>query len=53
MTTTELIVVLRNWQYPGTMREILLEADDRLEELDERLDIMRESMDENWGKNYS
>ena len=56
MTTTNLINALREAadtvEYPE-MEQVMREAADRLEEMEERLDIMRESMDENWGKNYS
>ena len=59
MTTNDLILSLRqqvtNQAVWGGNREIVLlmtEAADRLEELDERVAIMWESMDETWGKNY-
>ena len=59
MTTSELILSLRQkvtdqavW---GGNRDIVLlmtEAADRLEELDERVAIMAESMDAQWGNGY-
>ena len=59
MTTTDLILSLRqqvtNKAVWGGDREIVLlmqEAADRLEELDERVAIMAESMDSQWGNNY-
>ena len=55
MTTTELIQALRDVASEcEDMERIRLcnEAADRLEQLDERVAIMWESMDETWGKNY-
>lgn len=58
MTTDELIRFLRNYaDYELSngrvvSNECLLECADRLEELDERVAIMAESMDAEWGKNY-
>ena len=59
MTTTDLILSLRqqvtNQATWGGNREIVLlmtEAADRLEELDERVAIMAETMDSQWGNSY-
>ena len=56
MTTDELIKALRD--VAGECEDLkrirlLDEAADRLEELDERVAIMMESMDNEWGNNYS
>ena len=63
MTTTELIRALRNTDWSnGCPCEhehlcknadcIIIQAADRLEELDERVVIMTESMDAEWGNGY-
>ena len=47
METSELITEMRDWaavQGPGTLANLLQEAADRLEELDERLGIVTESL---------
>ena len=49
MTTSELINDLRDWaevQGPGSLAAILNEAADRLEEIDERLAIVGENLDD-------
>ncbi len=49
LTNKELICELRDWAQvsgEGSLAAILSEAADRLELLDERLDIVMESMDE-------
>lgn len=52
MSTDELIRALRAWaeqmSLPGR-RELVREAADRLEALDERVAILQESMDAEWG----
>lgn len=56
MTTTELIRALRDLAgecEDRTRIRLLDEAADRLEQLDERVAIMAESMDAEWGNNYS
>ena len=55
MTTDELIHRLRDMAKvePPMFDELVLrEAADRLEQLDERVAIMQESMDAEWGNNY-
>ena len=55
MTTDELIRRLRdmaNVEPPMFDELVLREAADRLEELDERVAIMQESMDASWGNSY-
>lgn len=55
MTTDELILALRDVAAEcEDMARIKLcnEAADRLEELDERVAIMQESMDSQWGNSY-
>lgn len=51
MTTDELIKALREWAaqmaLPGR-RELVKQAADRLEELDERVSIMAAEMDNKW-----
>ena len=47
METSELITELRDWaavQGPGSLANLLQEAADRLEELDERLGIVLDSL---------
>ena len=55
MTTTELITALRDLAYecedPPRTR-LINAAADRLEELDERVEIMAASMDEAWGNSF-
>jgi hypothetical protein len=62
MTTDELIRELREqtntngcWNDGcwNKCKRLMTEAADRLEELDERIAIMAESMDAEWGNNYS
>lgn len=55
MTTDELIRALREYADADEMplrlvRNAMTEAADRLEELDERVAIMRESMEAEWGR---
>lgn len=48
METSELITEMRDWaavQGPGSLANILTEAADRLEALDERLGIVSDSLD--------
>lgn len=48
MTTGEIVNELRDWadvEGPGTLSNVLDEAADRLEELDERVAIISEHMD--------
>jgi hypothetical protein len=55
MTTDELINVLRDEAhkaYPLAVSELMSEAADRLEELDERNAILLSNMDNAWGNNY-
>lgn len=57
MTTDKLIKSMREYAEADEMpfrlvREALIEAADRLEELDERVSIMAADMDRDWGKNY-
>lgn len=55
MTTDELIRALREnakQAYPLAINQLLNEAADRLEELDERIAIMAADMDSEWGKSY-
>ena len=63
MTTNELIKALRETDFsdgcPCEASEMCKDADciikqaaDRLEELDERIDIMAADMDNEWGKSY-
>ncbi len=53
MQTDELIATLRGCKgFTEGMQEILKEAADRLEELDERVAIMTENMDKTWGESY-
>lgn len=58
MTNDELIKALRERANEcGIMRDVsnrnlLNEAADRIEALDERVAIMQESMDSDWGNNY-
>ena len=55
MKTNELIKALREeagrCDYPEE-KDLMLEAADRLEEMDERIDIMMADMDREWGKSY-
>ena len=55
LTTDELIKALREeagrCDYPEET-ELMLEAADRLEEQNERIDIMMADMDRGWGKSY-
>lgn len=53
MTNNELIQALRKQATTYTihpMQDLLVAAADRLEELDERIAIMAESMDTEWGR---
>ena len=55
MTTDELITALRDYANADEMplwavRNAMTEAADRLEELDERVAIMQESMESEWGR---
>lgn len=55
MTTDELINALREnakQAYPLAINQLLNEAADRLEELDERNAILLSNMDNAWGNNY-
>ena len=56
MKTQEIIKKLREMPAVKDMgtetRQLMYAAADRLEELDERMDIMRESMDAEWGNSY-
>lgn len=55
MTTDELIKALREnakQAYPLAINQLLNEAADRLEQLDERVAIMAASMDEAWGNSF-
>ena len=56
METQEIIRKLREMPAVKDMgtetRQLMYAAADRLEELDERVDIMRESMDSEWGNSY-
>ena len=55
MTTDELIRSLREQaeQYQiDPIKSLLDEAADKLEAMDERIHIMSESMDSQWGKEY-
>lgn len=48
MQTTELITELRDWaevQGPGSLANILTEAADHIEQIDERLSILGENLD--------
>lgn len=49
MTTNELICELRDWadvQGPGSLADVLNEAADKIESLDERVAIMSEGRDD-------
>ena len=57
MTTDELIKALREWgeafaNKVDKLHFLLMQAADRLEELDERVAIMAADMDNEWGKSY-
>ena len=49
MTTNEIVRQLRNGLRVGITSDLIEQAADRLEELDERVSVMAAEMDEQWG----